>query len=239
MASVGDGSVTVEVTGTGGLDAVMFTRVAPGNAQPIEGSTRSGDGTLTTSDLKNRVPHEVVVQLKSGSNFGPASRVLLLTPRATGTSDYDAIRLEIRSQMLQVTNIGQIHLRRRLTRFWENIFKRHKQDGRLNTWEITRTAVGQDLNSAQGAAGTEPFFHDTHEILIRGFMAVKDEKDTETTFQQVVDDIRLRIQLNNRLNGAVLLPKQLQVPTIDHETFGGVLCHFVEMTYEAVVRVGG
>ena len=99
MPSVGDGSITVEVTGTGGLDAVMFTRVAPGNAQPVEGSTRSGDGPLTTSALKNRVPHEVVVQLKSGSNFGPASRVLLLTPRATGTSDYDAIRLEIRSLM--------------------------------------------------------------------------------------------------------------------------------------------
>ena len=239
MPSVGDGSITVEVTGTGGLDAVMFTRVAPGNAQPVEGSTRSGDGPLTTSALKNRVPHEVVVQLKSGSNFGPASRVLLLTPRATGTSDYDAIRLEIRSQMLQVVNIGQIHLRRRHTRFWDEMYRRHKKAGRLNTWEITRISVAQSLNSVQGALGTEPFFHDGHGILIRGHMALDDSKKTEDTFQQILDDIRLRIQLNNRLNGAVLLPRQLQTPEIGHETFGGVLCHFAELTYDAVVRVGG
>lgn len=240
MATIGDGQVTIQVSGSGGLAVDGFFTRAVFNEQPAVGGTITGDGALTITGLANRTAYFIFAQVRDSSGcFGPASRVLLLTPRASGDSDLDVIKIEIRSEMQQVSGIGRIHLRRRHTVFWDKLYERHKKDFRLNNWEIDRPARAQNLSSIQGSAGVEPFFHDLHTVHIRGHMALNDEKNTDKIFQKLVDDITLRIQLNNRLTGAVLIPAQLQAPIITHEMFGSIFCHFAQLTYQAEVRVGG
>lgn len=240
MASVGDGTIEIDVTNTGGKTVRgIFVRAIETGGLPALGPSRTGDGALTFTDLENRVPYIVQTAIEETGGLGIPSKPLLLTPRVSGTSDYDSIRLEIQAELLQVANIGRIHLVRRHTTHWAEIYERHKKNSRLNNWEITRPSRLQEINAVEASAGAEPLFLDSHTILIRGHMAVNDKNDNETTFQQILDDIVLRIRLNNRLNNAVLLPRQMQVPTIDYETFGGTLCHFAELMFDAVVRVGG
>ena len=152
---------------------------------------------------------------------------------------FATVRTEIKTLLESVAGIGKVHDFRRHTRFWDDFFQRHVADGQVNNWEITRRSFTQDVFAVQNAAGNEPFFHDQHEILITGYMSLNDANETEKTFQTLVDNIIAKIRVNNQLNSTTILPRQLQVPIIEHRTFGGVLVHFAEMTFEAIERVGG
>lgn len=239
--TTGDAQVTFGVLNTGGLDVDgFFVRADDPVAQPTQNGTRTGNGQLTVATMTNRLSYRVWTQLKNADGaYGPASRQLLITPFASGTSDLDVIRLAIKAELNQVTNMGKVHEFERHTTFWDKYIREHSKKGHVNDWEITRVARAQDISALENLSGNEPFFHDLHRIKIRGRMGLKDAKETEKTFQQIVDDIALRIRLNTTLNGSVLLPRQAQVPVIGHRTFGGVLCHYAEVDFEAIVRVGG
>lgn len=152
---------------------------------------------------------------------------------------FAAIRDEIKTILEGVAGIGKVHAYRRHTTFWDEYFRDHVKSGEVNTWEISRTATAQEIIAVQGSVGTEPFFHDTHSVLIVGRMSLKDDEKSEQDFQALVDAIVAAIRVKNLLNGKVLLPKQAQVPVIEHRTFGGILVHYCEVTFEAVERVGG
>ena len=149
------------------------------------------------------------------------------------------VRDEIETLLKTVVGIGKVHDYRRHTTFWDEYFKRHVKDMRVNNWEITRRSFTQEVFAVQNADGTEPCFHDEHEVVINGYMSVNDEKATEKIFQALVDLVVAKFRVNNLLNGAVILPMQMQVPIIEHRTYGGVLVHFAELTYAAIERVGG
>jgi len=239
MAVIGDGQVTIEVRNTGGLQVDGFYQRANTRETPTQSGTRTGDGPLTLTSMRNRTAYHVYTQLKNAAGYGPASNPLLLTPRAAGDSDLDSILIEIRSQMQQVTGIGQVHFYQRHSAHWEQYIQHAVSKGRVNAWYLSRVARPQALAAVDNLGGSEPFFHDTHNIRVHGYMALKDVDNTEKEFQALIDGIALRIQLNTTLNGAVLLPKMIQAPSIDSKSFGGVLCHFTEMTFEAIVRTGG
>lgn len=152
---------------------------------------------------------------------------------------FQPIRDELVKIIKAVDGIGKVHDYRRHTTAWVEIYERHKTGGVINNWEITRTALGQDVGALQNLAGNEPFFHDNHSILILGHMTVNDDKATEKTFQDLIDAIVKAIRLDNRLNGSVLLPRSLQAPVINYSSFGGILVHNTELTYEAIRREGG
>ena len=152
---------------------------------------------------------------------------------------FAAIRDEIKTILESVTDTGEVHAYRRHSTFWDEYLRDHVKAGQINTWEITRTATAQELINVQGSVGTEPYFHDTHSVLIVGRMSLKDDEKSEQDFQALVDAIVAAFRLKNLLNGAVLLPKQAQVPVLEHRTFGGILVHYCEITFEAVERVGG
>lgn len=152
---------------------------------------------------------------------------------------FKEVRDEIETILKDVADIGEVHAYLRHSTFWDEYFKRHVKAGEINDWEITRTATAQELINIQGSVGTEPYFHDTHSILIIGRMSLTDDEKSEQDFQALVDAIVAAFRVKNLLNGAVLLPKQAQVPVLEHRTFGGILVHYCEITFEAVERVGG
>ena len=152
---------------------------------------------------------------------------------------FKEVRDEIETILKDVAKIGKVHAYRRHSTFWDEYFRDHVEAGQINTWEITRTATAQELINVQGSVGTEPYFHDTHSVLIIGRMALKDDEKSEQDFQELVDSVVAKFRVNNLLNNKVLLPKQAQVLVIEHRTFGGILVHYCEITFEAVERVGG
>ncbi len=152
---------------------------------------------------------------------------------------FTLIRSQIATLLKAVSGIGQVHEFRRHSTTWEEIYNRHKLDGRINNWEITRSATAQELDTIQGASGTEPLFQDTHSVVILGHMSLDDSKETEKTFQTLIDAIVAKLRINQILSGNVLLPRSIQVPIIEHQMFGGILVHFTELNFEAIERVGG
>ena len=81
MATIGDKSVTVNISNASGLNVDGFFRRAGSNDVEAVGGTRFGDGSLTISGLANRTAYRIWAQAKDASGcYSPASRVLLLTP---------------------------------------------------------------------------------------------------------------------------------------------------------------
>ena len=150
---------------------------------------------------------------------------------------FKTVRTELATLINAVTGIGKVHEFIRHSVFLSEYIAQHEKRGKINDWEITRTAFQQELFGV-GNLVSDGLFHDTHTILIRGYMSVNDELKSELDFQDLIDAIVLKIRQNNTLNGSVILPKQLQAPVIGHQSFGGVLVHFTEMTFEAIERVG-
>jgi len=152
---------------------------------------------------------------------------------------FATIRTELATLLRSVTGIGQVHEYRRNTKTWEDFYLRHAKNMIVNNWEISRVSREQETIAVQNLGGTAPYYHDTHNLLIIAHMSVKDEDQTEKTFQDLIDAVATKIRQNYLLGGTVLLPREIQVPTIKHTMFGGVLVHYAELTYEAIERVGG
>ncbi len=152
---------------------------------------------------------------------------------------WTTIRPLIETDLKAVTGIGQVHDYLRHTTFWDEYISRHKKDGRINDWEITRRALSQELFAVQNLSSTEPFFHDDHLAVIIGRMALNDQKKTEITFQDLIDAVVTKFRQDNRLGGIAIIPQQPQVPIIEHRTFGGTLVHYTEVMFPVRIRVGG
>ena len=151
------------------------------------------------------------------------------------------IRAEIVTILKSVDGVGQVHDYIRHTTFWNEYFKNHTKNMQVNTWEVSRRAMNEDVSAVENQLSVEPFFNDVHQVIIFGRMSLNDDKASEKTFQALISAIvaAFRQDPNNLLNGKVFLPRQLQTPIIEPRTYGGVLCHFCEMNYEAIERVGG
>ena len=150
---------------------------------------------------------------------------------------FAVVRTQLAILLKTVTGIGKVHEFIRHSRFLNEYLAKNKDVTKINVCEISRIAFEQELFGV-GNLVSDGLFHDTHTTIIRLYQTVNDELETEIAFQNLIDAIVLKIRQNNTLNGTVILPKQLQAPTIGHETFGGVLVHFAEMTFEAIERVG-
>lgn len=152
---------------------------------------------------------------------------------------YKVIRERIQTLLESVDGIGRIYTFRRHITTWEKVFSELTKNGKVNVWEITRTASAQDLEDVGAAIAVEPVYKDVHTINILGYLALNDANKTEETFQDLIDRIIEKIRLNSTLGGGVvLLPKSLQAPLIDYKMFGDTLVHFATLTFEAVERVG-
>ncbi len=152
---------------------------------------------------------------------------------------FATIRTAMKELLEDVVGIGEIHDYVRHTRFWDEFFNRTIKDGRVNQWEITRSAAAQTISAADDASGVEPLFHDTHNMVIFGRMSLDDSAESEKDFQALIDNIVEAVRKDTRLGGLLILPREMQVPLIEHREYGGVLTHFARLEFEAIERVGG
>ena len=157
---------------------------------------------------------------------------------------FSDIRLAVANILKAVDGIGQVHEFRRHSTTWEEIFSRHKKDGQINNWEISRTSFDQQVVAVGTAAGNEPTFHVTHAVQILGYMSLDDSAGSEKTFQDLVEAIRERLRENIMLPNTsgtqtVIVPAVIIAPIVEHRMFGPVLTHFAQINITAIERVGG
>lgn len=152
---------------------------------------------------------------------------------------FATFRDEVKTTLEAVTGIGRVYDFMRLITHWENFKRDAVKDGRVNVWEITRLTLEEELESPQGQGAVEGCFRDAHLITIIGHFSVKDEDESEKTFQDLIDAIVAAFRANNTLGEQTLIPSQPQVPSIGHEMFASVLCHAVQINFLAVERTGG
>ena len=105
-----------------------------------------------------------------------------------------------------------------------NLFK--DEDGRLHTWMITRIkAPEKDSDSTVNTR--------SHGIKIIGAYSVNDEDGSEIVFQALIEDVCDGLRAAYQLNGTAHHTSPPSVAVIDYRRFGGVLCHYAEITMEA------
>jgi hypothetical protein len=152
---------------------------------------------------------------------------------------WETIRDKMSELLEAVPDVGQVHKYRRHTTFWDGYFRTHTKDGLFHSWEITRVGLAETLLAIGGATSVEPCFRAVHSVEITGRMAVDDDRESELIFQDLIERIRADFRADTTFSGVLELPANLQVPEIGHDTFGGVLVHFVTLTLAASERVGG
>lgn len=140
-----------------------------------------------------------------------------------------------------VPNVGQVHMRQRYKNKVEDFralfeYKPTGEPNQLRGWMVTRTAAPVKRGPNKGG------IFETHVLRFYGFMSAHDEKDTETTFQALVEAVQVafmaKLKLGDPLNATsqvaeVYLP---QVESITHAWLGDVFCHYAVMTLRVVVQ---
>lgn len=100
-------------------------------------------------------------------------------------------------------------------------------DGRLHGWTITREqspARDKNVHAAER----------THRIVLRGYMALKDDAASEKTFQDLVEAVFAAFLANRKLNNKAIWSAPVSVRVVQHRRFGGVLCHYAELVLDVI-----
>lgn len=133
------------------------------------------------------------------------------------------IRAEIKSILLAVTGVGtKVHDYERWAKTWEDYLSLFKSNGLIKGWTITRTATPEVTSTT--TTNTR-----THTFLIRGYYSLDDSAATETTFQDLIEEIAAAFRVKPTLNGQAFDCGPLQVDIVGSVMFGSVLCHFCQL----------
>jgi hypothetical protein len=156
-------------------------------------------------------------------------------------SYYLAIIADIKAKLESIQNIGKVHdyyrwntdASRFLTLF---AYTPSGADKQIRGWEFTRTSAPEHKEGA---------FFRHHRFKLEGYMTLKDDKASDKTFQQLVDNVceKFRVAASAPtdtwyyLDGDNPNNSPVQVETIEVRTFGGALCHYAEVTLSVTERI--
>jgi hypothetical protein len=126
-----------------------------------------------------------------------------------------------------VANVGNVYAYRRAVQTEKDFSDLYIAGGKVLAWDITRESTAS-IDRTVGAT------EEKHLVVVRGYMGVSDKDATEQTFQDLIEAVRAALRLTRNLNGAVLDTTPLQARTVTAAVIGGVLCHYCELTFEAI-----
>jgi len=153
------------------------------------------------------------------------------------------IRTQIKIILESVAGIGVVHDYERWAVDWAKalqLFKPSNQD-KINGWMITRTKTQEWVDTFNRNFSL-------HHFLIRGVYSLDDAGASEKIFQDLIEAVRDKFRTNYNLNGSCesIYPDTgppyegragVQVDLIEVRTFGGVLCHYCELSLYAKERI--
>ena len=97
--------------------------------------------------------------------------------------------------------------------------------GEIQFWFLTREATeAEDLGPQ--------FTTRRHTVAVHGYYGVKDAAASETTFQQLVEDVVAALEADRKLNQTARHCGPPQVRAVDFRILNNVLCHHAELALE-------
>jgi hypothetical protein len=149
-----------------------------------------------------------------------------------------AIRAQIYAILSGVTDIGKVYDYERWAADWTtfiNFFKVTIDEAdQIRGWEIGRRSAKE----AQTVLGISSLSRErTHLFVIRGYMGLSDADATEKIFNDLIEAVATAFRANKTLNGSARDHDFIQAEVIDMRTFGGVLCHYTELTIMVYERI--
>ncbi len=149
-----------------------------------------------------------------------------------------AIRTQIYSILNSVADIGKVYDYERWAADWTTFINLFKAtiggEDQIRGWEIgRRSAKETKVIIGVTTGGNER----AHVFLLRGYLRVKDADASEKTFNALIETISTAFRSNLKLNNTVERHDFIQAEIIDFRVFGGVLCHYAELTLTAYERI--
>jgi hypothetical protein len=141
------------------------------------------------------------------------------------------IRAQVYAIINAITNIGKVYDYERWAADWTtfiNLFKTTISGvEQIRGWEIGRRAAPE---SGVTPEATIQQTDKQHVFLIRGYMGVNDAAATEKTFNSLCESISDAFRGKLTLNDTAMDHDFIQAEIIEHRLFGGVLCHYAELS---------
>lgn len=153
-----------------------------------------------------------------------------------------AIRTALNTLLSTIPNIGVIHEYERQTvdpttflSWFRSSDPIAPDDHYIQGWMISEEAIDDELLDVGGTTGNNLI---THRMVIKGYRSLEDSAASELTFLDLVESIQTKLRADvegNALNGVVLgTSGPAQVRRIAYWVLGDILCHYAEITYDAV-----
>lgn len=140
------------------------------------------------------------------------------------------VRQHIYTTLAAVTGIGKVYDYGRWAADWQtfiNLFKTTvSAKDQIRGFEISRKAAPAVYDS-NGEETT------VHRYLIRGYMSVSDADASEKTFTALIEAVRAAFRFDFTLGGLCEDSGPLSLDVQDERMFGGVLCHYCELSLPA------
>lgn len=139
-------------------------------------------------------------------------------------ASYVLIAEKLAARIAAVPNVGKVHSYQRHVNDPEQrhaLFKDTANE-RLSVWMISRSSFGdQQYASTANEINSE--------YIIRGYMAVDDDRQSEHIFQKLIDAISDVFRPQDDLDGVVELTGPIQVSAIGYVDWAGVFVHSAEL----------
>lgn len=141
------------------------------------------------------------------------------------------VRAEVKSVLEDVSGIGQVHDYERYAKEWSSYRDIFKSGDHINFIQIHRPSFDRIVH---GSDSTERV---THHFLLKGAYSLRDEDETEKTFQDLVEAICQAFRDKPNLNNVAEVVQYPISGRIYNDMFGNVLCHICEIEVSIRERI--
>jgi len=126
-----------------------------------------------------------------------------------------------------VENVGKVYSYRRWAADEASFKALFVADGKILAWTITRESTASRKE--------DDHREETHTLVMRGWMGVKDANDTERVFQNLVESICDTFAPLDQLSqlDTTWFADAVQVRKVDYVRYGEYLCHYAELEMKA------
>lgn len=157
---------------------------------------------------------------------------------------YETVTDRIKLILQTVPNVTNIHTYLRDIpdeKKFEEAFKSDTPQGAvLSAWMMTRKSVPIERPALDANAMIDV----THNIEIQGLFGLEDQKQSELTFQKIIDDIISKFKTKFTLEddsgvslAGVIRVSELNVPEIGHGQFSNLFAHYCRVIISVEERI--
>lgn len=137
------------------------------------------------------------------------------------------IRTQVKTILEGVSGIGLVHEYVRWATTWEKFLEFFKtSSNKINGATITRVQTPETCESSDHNSRR-------HSFLIRMYYGLKDDDESEITFQLLVENTCAAFRAKRTLNSTAEDSGPPQVEILELRMFGTVLCHYAEISLDA------